>query len=177
MTFSQLLEQGRLNANMPAYKRKKEKAISVCVEQLTSHTDPYCAVSGGKDSVAMACLLNDAAKQCNRDFTLWAHVSDASFPGTLETCQALSKHIQRKLDMFQSDSAFDSINNKQRMAFGKTGVFFGSIKEYAKDKDVAFVGVRAYESKRRMRAAKAHDFNPLPRKEGDQNHIRVRDEI
>lgn len=156
MTFSQLLEQGRLNVNMPAYKRKKEKAIAVCIEQLVSHNAPYCAVSGGKDSVAMACLLNDAANRCGKDFTLWTHVSDASFPGTLETCQTLSNHIHRKLDMFQSNSAFDSVNNKQRMAFGKTGVFFGSVKEYAKNKDLAFVGVRAYESKRRMKAAKAH---------------------
>ena len=156
MTFVQLLEQGRINANLSTYKRKKEEAISVCIEQLASHTAPYCAVSGGKDSVAMACLLNDAANICKKDFKLWTHVSDASFPGTLETCQALAGKIQRKLDIFRSNSAFDSVANKQRAAFGKTGVFFGSVKEYAKDKDVAFVGVRAYESKRRMQAAKSH---------------------
>lgn len=156
MTFLQLLEQGRLNANMPAYKRKKEKAIDVCIEQLKSHNAPYCVVSGGKDSVAMACLLDDAATQCGKDFTLWSHISDASFPGTLETCQALSASLQRKLDLFLSNSALDHVTDKQRMAFGKTGVFFGSVKQYAEDKDLAFVGVRAYESKRRMAAAKAH---------------------
>lgn len=167
MTLSQIMEQARLNACLPAYKNKKAKALSVCIEQLMTHSYPYCAVSGGKDSVAMACLLNEAAHKCGKDFTLWLHFSDASFPGTLEICQDLANKIQRKLDVFKSDSAFDSVNNKQRMAFGKTGVFFGSIKEYAKGKDVAFVGVRAYESKRRMNAAKSHGMTFHSKSMGD----------
>ena len=44
----------------------------------------------------------------------------------------------------------------KKQAFGKQGVFFDSIREYAADKDLSFVGVRASESKRRMRAAKVH---------------------
>lgn len=156
MTMDQLLEQGRLNCSLPAYKRKKEKAINICIDQFESHKNPYCAISGGKDSVAMACLVNDAARQCGKGFRLWSHISDASFPGTLETCQALASKIGRDLDLFQSDSAFDNVSGKKRMAFGKTGVFFNSVRDYAKDKDLSFVGVRAYESKRRMQAAKAH---------------------
>lgn len=40
--------------------------------------------------------------------------------------------------------------------YALSGVFFSSVREYAKDKDLCFVGVRAAESRRRMRAAKAH---------------------
>lgn len=167
MTLSQIMEQAKLNACLPAYKNKKAKALSVCIEQLMTHSYPYCAVSGGKDSVAMACLLNEAAHQCNKSFTLWLHFSDASFPGTLETCQALANKINRKLDIFVSNSAFDSVNKKKCQEFGKSGVFFDSVKDYAKNKDVAFVGVRAYESKRRMNAAKSHGMTFHSKSMGD----------
>lgn len=157
MTIEQFIEQGRLNAKMQAYRTKKTKAIDVCVEQLKAHECPYVAISGGKDSVAMAFIVDAAARQIRADFTLWAHISDASFPGTLEVCQQVAQMLGRRLDIYQPDfSAFDKLDEKQRMAFGKTGVFFSSVKDYNADKDLAFVGVRAYESARRMKAAKAH---------------------
>lgn len=156
MTIHELLERGRLNAKLPTYQRKKEVALKICEEQLKLHSAPYCALSGGKDSVAMCYIVNEAAKRCRKDFRLWSHLSDASFPGTRETCLKVAESIGRELDTFESTSALESVNNKKRMAFGKRGVFFDSVREYAKYKDLAFVGVRAFESKRRMKAAKAH---------------------
>lgn len=156
MTIDELLERGRLNSKLPAYLRKKEEALKVCMEQLESHNAPYCALSGGKDSVAMCFVVNEAAKRCGKQFRLWSHLSDASFPGTYETCLKVAESIEREWDTFQSTSALESVDGKKRAAFGKRGVFFDSIRHYAEDKDLAFVGVRAFESKRRMQAAKAH---------------------
>lgn len=157
MTFDEYMERGRINAQMPNYKRKKAKAIAVCVEMLSAHEKPYVSLSGGKDSVAMAFIVDEAAQLANKNFTLWSHISDASFPGTLETCKKVAEKVGRKLDVYKhGESAFDLINNKKRQAFGKKGVFFDSVIAYSQNKDLAFVGVRAGESKRRMQAAKAH---------------------
>lgn len=151
------MERGRVNSRLTAYRRKKDEAMKVCTEQLAAHKAPYVALSGGKDSVAMAFLVDAAARSAGCDFTLWSHISDASFPGTEETCREVAERLGRHIDIYTSPfSAYDALDSKKRAAFGKTGVFFGSLREYAKDKDLAFVGVRARESKRRTKAAKAH---------------------
>lgn len=157
MTFDEYMERGKLNSQMSNYKRKKAKAIEVCAEMLLTHEKPYVSLSGGKDSVAMSFIVDEAARLVSKNFTLWSHISDASFPGTLETCEKVAEKINRKLDVYKhGESAFDLINNKKRQAFGKKGVFFDSVIAYSQDKDLTFVGVRANESKRRMQAAKAH---------------------
>ena len=156
MTLEQLIEQGRLNMCMPTYQRKREDALRVCREQLLTHKRPYLSLSGGKDSVAMAFLADEAARETGTDFTIWTHVSSASFPGTLETCQEVARRLGRKLDVYDGGDAFAKMSEPQRMAFGKSGTFFESVRAYAADKDLSFVGVRAYESSRRMQAAKAH---------------------
>ncbi len=157
MTCSDLLRIGETNSRLARYKTKKAKAIEVCREQLRTHSAPYVAISGGKDSVAMSYLVDEAARAEGIDFRLWAHVSDASFPGTVETCQEVAERLGRPLDVYASEqSAFEYVNMEDKRKFGKKGVFFDSIREYARDKDLAFVGVRAGESKRRMTAAKAH---------------------
>lgn len=153
-----MLDMGKIRAKMSAYKTKKQKAIDLCAEKLLSHRAPYVALSGGKDSVAMAYIVNDAAIRTGKDFRLWLHASDASFPGTIETCRDVADKICRPLDISMSKaSAFDLLRDTDRkQAFGKTGVFFTEVRRYASDKDLAFVGVRAGESKRRTQAAKAH---------------------
>lgn len=157
MDINEFLEIGQIRCKMDVYKRKKQNAIEVCVQQLETHREPYLALSGGKDSVAMSFIVDEAARQCGRDFRIWSHVSDASFPGTVETIQRVAEMTDRQLDSYESStSAFDYLNKKEKQAFGKAGAFFDSIREYAKDKDLAFVGVRAAESKRRHKAAMAH---------------------
>lgn len=157
MKFEEFINCGRLRAKMQQYTRKKAEAIETCCKAFESSQSPYVSISGGKDSVAMAFIVNEAAKICGKDFRLWAHISDASFPGTLETCKKTSEMINRILDVYESKiSAFDAVTQEKRQSFGKTGVFFDSIRDYAKEKDLAFVGVRASESKRRKQAASAH---------------------
>lgn len=156
LSFEQFMECGRLRSKMSAYQKKKNEAIKICENALLTHEAPYAALSGGKDSVAMAFIINDAAKKCGKDFRLWAHISDASFPGTEETCVKVSEMTGRQLDISRSDKAFEMLSAKEVSAFGKSGVFFSEVRKYNKTKDVAFVGVRANESKRRMKAAKIH---------------------
>lgn len=141
---------------MNQYRAKKEKAIDVCCECLEKSDFPYVALSGGKDSVAMAFIVAEASRKVTKPVRLWTHVSDASFPGTIETCRAVSDALNIPLDIYDGGCAYQRVSDKKKMSFGKSGVFFDSIREYADDKDLAFVGVRANESKRRMSAAKAH---------------------
>lgn len=136
-------------------KEKIKESFAICL-------NPYLSLSGGKDSIAMLALTEEIATEINRDYVIWSHVSDASFPGTMETINKCVEKTRRKLILEQSEiSAFEIL--KDRFAcqqFGKTGVFFDSIKKVEKiyNFDLAFVGVRAHESKRRMEAFKAHGF-------------------
>ena len=157
MTFDEIFECGKLRSKMRSYQNKKQKSIELCINALENHNCPYVALSGGKDSVAMAFIVDEAAKKCGKDFNLWVHLSDASFPGTEEICKTVSEMTGRNLDISRCDqSAFELLTVDPVQAFGKSGVFFSEVRKYNKTKDLAFVGVRAYESKRRMNAAKAH---------------------
>lgn len=156
MDIEYFREIGQIRCKQPQYQAKKQAAIKLIQEQLIAHETPYLALSGGKDSVIMAFIVNEAARACGKDFRLWAHLSDASFPGTREIVEEVRLLIDRPLDIFESNEAFENMSPKQSQAFGKSGVFYNSIREYAVDKDLAFVGVRAWESKRRMKAAKIH---------------------
>ena len=157
MTIQEFLEVGRVRSKMMVYQRRKAAAVDLCRQVLETHRSPYAALSGGKDSVAMCCILDEAARADGRRFRIWSHVSDASFPGTEETCRELATRLNRPLDIDMSPvSAFDALNGDQRQAFGKRGVFFDAVRRYAEDKDLCFVGVRARESKRRRQAANVH---------------------
>jgi len=157
MTFDEFIEIGRLRAKSPQYRKKRDASIELAARELITHERPYLSLSGGKDSTAMAFIVNEAAIQVNREFRVWCHVSDASFPGTIETVKAVCDRIHRPLDLYRCPvSAFELVKSKQRRPFGKSGAFFDSIRTYADDKDLCFVGVRACESKRRMKAAKIH---------------------
>jgi len=157
MTIADFVEIGRLRSKHPQYSEKLNAAITLACEQLVKHDRPYVSISGGKDSTAMSFIVDEAARTTGKDFELWCHVSDASFPGTVETVEKIAKTLGRKLVLYESPiSAFEAVKQKQKASFGKSGIFFDSIRAYAADKDLSFVGVRAFESKRRMKAARAH---------------------
>jgi 3'-phosphoadenosine 5'-phosphosulfate sulfotransferase (PAPS reductase)/FAD synthetase len=157
MTFSEFVKIGQIRSKMLEYKRKKEAAIGISEKILNDSKSPYMAISGGKDSVAMAYIIGEAVKRTGKTVRIWGHVSDASFPGTVETIQEVSTRLSLPLDIYTSEvSAFSVFGKQSKQAFGKTGYFFDSVRNYAKDKDVAFVGVRAAESKRRTKAAYAN---------------------
>lgn len=159
MTFDDFLRQGDIRRKMQGYRDKRRKAVETAAEALMQHQKAYVSVSGGKDSVVCACIADEAARMAGRDIILWAHVSDASFPGTEDTITALAGQLGRRLVISRSEgSAYDALRNPARRAFGKTGVFFDSIRKWVRESgcDLCLTGVRAYESKRRMQAARAH---------------------
>lgn len=156
MTIDDFYETGRIWCKSGKFLNKLKNAIDVCKNQLESHDNPYIACSGGKDSGVLAFLVNEASKKCGKKVRIWSHISDASFPGTKETIMEISERLNTPVDFYESEySAIENLGQaKQRRKFGKSGVFYESIREYANDKDLSFVGVRACESKRRMKAAK-----------------------
>ena len=159
MTFDEFLRIGELHRKTPAYRRKSERALEIALAEIERHERPYVSVSGGKDSVVCACVADKAARIAGKEIALWAHVSDASFPGTEDTIAELARRLTRPLTFDRCEgSAFDRLKNPERRAFGKTGDFFSSIRRWNEESgcDLCFTGVRAYESRRRMRAAKVH---------------------
>lgn len=154
-----LQELGELRLNMPVYRRRLEKAKSIVGQAFSQCERPYVAVSGGKDSIAMLGIVDDVAKELGRDFEIWAHLSDASFPGTEETIRETCRIIGREPIIDWSPvSAFDVIDQGSKQQFGKKGYFFDAIKNYVEtnNRDLVFIGVRAQESARRRRAVRIH---------------------
>ena len=156
MQIDDFIEIGRLHSQSARFKEKWKKAVLLCAEQLTAHQSAYVACSGGKDSNVLVYLVAEAAKTAGKSFKVWSHISDASFPGTEETVKKVCEAAGVTPDIFHSPySAFERVStDKQKRAFGKSGAYFDSVREFAKDKDLCFTGVRAFESKRRMRAAR-----------------------
>lgn len=159
MNIEDFMRQGAIRMKMRDYAQKRDYAINVAEDALRESERAYVSVSGGKDSVVCACIVDAAARRLDVDFVLWAHISDASFPGTLGTCELLAKRLNRKLVIDRSPiSAYDALKNPQKRAFGKSGYFFSAIQHWVETSkcDLCFTGVRAYESQRRMTAAKMH---------------------
>ncbi len=99
MNFDDFLRQGEIRRKMQSYIDKREKAVAVAADAIASHQKAYVSVSGGKDSVVCACIADEAARRAGRELVLWAHVSDASFPGTEETIVALADQLGRELEI------------------------------------------------------------------------------
>lgn len=154
MNLDDLMEAAEIYSRSTRFKKKLDDTLYLCKEVLKAHDRPYIACSGGKDSAVMARVLQETGFK----MPLWAHVSDASFPGTKEYLQDLS--ILTKFPLELSECPFSALEtaatSPERQKFGKSGVFYSEVRKYAQDKDLAFVGVRGYESKRRMKAAKIH---------------------
>lgn len=156
MTIDDFYETGRIWCKSSKFLNKLQNAIRLCERELESHDRPYIACSGGKDSGVLVRIVNEAAKKTDKNVKIWSHISDASFPGTKETIEAIAKKEKLYVDFYESEfSAIEYVStSKEKRKFGKSGIFYDSVREYAKDKDLSFVGVRASESKRRMKSAK-----------------------
>ncbi len=155
MTVEDFREIGAIRAQSPKFAAKWEQAVDLCSGLLRESQNPYVSISGGKDSGVRARAVTEAARRTGATFRCGTQLSDAAFPGTEETVRAIVGMTGMPLDIFKSPvSAFDYLaENDARRQFGKSGVFYESIREYARDKDLSFVGVRASESKRRRKAA------------------------
>ena len=139
------------------FQKKMAQARDYVRDAFNSCENPYLSISGGKDSIAMLGIVDEVAREMKRDFLCWIHLSDASFPGTLETSLEACRKLERVLVADYSPvSAFDVIGKQSKARFGKKGYFFDAVERMAKNHDLSFVGVRAAESKRRRDACNAH---------------------
>ena len=163
MTLDNFLEIGSIWSASNQFLRKLQNSKEIVKEQLLKYDKPYICLSGGKDSVVMAFLIADVIqhdiKDYKGDIILWGHVSDASYPGTIETMEKVSSQTGIKLILDTSPvSAFEVLDDSVVKQFGKQGYFFDAIENCINtyERNLSFIGVRADESRRRMRAVKAH---------------------
>ena len=152
-----LQKVGKIAMHHRDFKSRLIQAKKYIKEAFSLCKNPYVALSGGKDSIAMLGIVNDVAMELNREFVCWLHYSDASFPSTLEICHDVCKKMNRQLIVDESPvSAFDVIGKQSDTKFGKKGYFFDAVERMAGQYDLVFVGVRAFESARRMHACRVH---------------------
>lgn len=149
---------GRMRAMFASFKQRREQAVRVAEREISRSKQPYVAVSGGKDSVAVLAVAAEAARKLGREIIAWSHVSDASFPGTEETIAEACKIVGVEAHFDRSPvSAFDVFGHAGIKKYGKEGFFFDAIRAWlGSGYDLAFTGVRAAESRRRMIAARIH---------------------
>lgn len=152
MDIERFYEIGKVNSFMPTYQKRLGVAKAEIYHNLNTHDKPYIAVSGGKDSMVLLHLVNQVAKGIGKEVVAWSHLSNASFPSTFETIEKLVERCGIEWVVNENKDAYTYLRDKEKMKFGKSGVFFDSVKEFAADKDLAFVGTRASESKRRRKA-------------------------
>lgn len=167
MTLEEFYQRGRLNLKLSSFRNKLRKAKEEIERVLTQYEKPYLACSGGKDSMAMMYLVHDVAKKMNKSFVVWSHLSNASFPGTYETIKKGVETLGLEWVVDSNQDAYKYLKRGQMAKFGKGGVFYSKIREFAKDYDLAFVGTRAYESLRRMRSIKIKGMTFYSKSMGD----------
>lgn len=142
------------------FKEAISKAEDFVLQAFRACNTPCLNLSAGKDSVAMLAIVDTVAKRINRQYTIWSHVSDASFPETENIINECAVITKRRTILDRSPvSAFDLISQKRyEQQFGKKGVFFDAIRKNVSENnfDLCFVGVRADESKRRLKACRVH---------------------
>jgi len=147
---------GPIAAKTNIYQERKTCVMEIIEACLRDVDTFYVALSGGKDSVALLGLVADVAGKMGKDVLAWAHLSDASFPGTVETCRAACAVVGCELmEDWSPVSAWDVIGQQSSQRFGKTGFFFDAVRRMNRKYDLVFTGVRAAESLRRLRAARA----------------------
>lgn len=155
-----LNEIGEVAQLLPMFRKKLERSKALVRRALSEHKAPYIAISGGKDSIAMLGIVSDVAREMRCDNLLaWAHLSDASYPGTAETIREACRMSGIELvEDWSPVSAFDVVGQGSKVRFGKRGYFFDAIKRFVEEyaRDLAFIGVRAAESHRRRRAVRIH---------------------
>lgn len=152
---------GPLHARTKQFASRLASAKEIVERALSRYESPYMSISGGKDSIAMLGVVATVAKSLGQNVRAWAHVSDASFPGTVETITEACRIADVRLVINESPvSAWDVVGAQSDKRFGKEGYFFTAIRQWLdwSKHDLAFVGVRAAESKRRYKAAKAHGY-------------------
>lgn len=170
---------GKLHALDSRFKSRFKRAVELAASEISDSVKPYVSVSGGKDSVALLAVVSEAAKVTNREVVAWSHISDASFPGTRETVEEACEIAGLRLVFDESPvSAFEVFGHAGDKRYGKEGYFFGAIKSWLmQGYDLCFTGVRAQESNRRFKAARAHGqaFNttvPAPHRKCERKSCR-----
>lgn len=98
-------EMGEIRRKSEKFLKKLDSAINICKKQMEEHKSPYVALSGGKDSGVLAYIVNEAARETGRDYRIWSHVSDASFPGTVETVKKIAESLKKEV-LFELGVAF-----------------------------------------------------------------------
>lgn len=155
----ELKKLGKYHSRTALFQKRFREAVEFAKLAFSICDNPCVNISGGKDSIAMLAVVSEAAKDMGRDFTCWIHVSDASFPGTIETAKEAVELCDSELIVSESPvSAFDVDFSREVKQFGKEGVFFSEIRRNMEENgfDLCFIGNRMFESKRRMKACLAH---------------------
>lgn len=146
------------HAKTSAYLRRWDRACEHAARGIT-HGRFYCALSGGKDGVAVAAVVNVA---CGHDVMLAHAHTELNTPGMLETAERTAELLDMDLDVFEPDrdiwqwlrswpKQYSLREREHRREFDRLFASGNMLVayQYANGFTGAFSGVRADESKGR----------------------------
>lgn len=161
MNWDDYLRLWGAHARTAAHKRRWDKACAEARKALAVADPWYCALSGGKDGVALAAVVREA---CGPDIMLAHAHTDLNTPGMLETAEATAEALDMDLDVFEPEediwhwlrawpAAYSLREPQHRLEFDKLFASGNMLVayQYANGYTGAFSGMRAEESRgRRM---------------------------
>lgn len=154
--WSAVVATWRMHATRPAFKRLVTRTMEAAREIDAEGLRLFLALSGGKDSTALAGVLNEAGVDYHA-----VHVhTEINTPGTRETVDALADHIGFSLDVCEpEDDVWEllaqPVEGKKDPLFDRASS--GSLlvaHTYAEEWDGSWTGMRANESRGRTMNAR-----------------------
>lgn len=149
-----------MQSKMPDFKKRKRQAIGVIEHFLKQCSAPYFSFSGGKDSTAMLCLLNEIGAL---DVPIFTQSDDLDWDFKESLCRGIISELGFK-DYTFSKSNVSVLNQLEGLndSIDISDCFYGEIQRFSTDRkrNGWCMGIRAEESlKRRITVKNAWKNN------------------
>ncbi len=160
-SWESMMRTWEIHATLDSYKRRLDRAVRHARLGHETCGNMYVAMSGGKDGVALACVVSDAG--LGDRMLAHAH-NELNTPGMLETAEATADLLDMDLDVFEPEqnvfkwlAAYPHdasiVEYEHHKEFAKLFASGNMLVAYQYDNgfDGAFTGMRSEESRgRRM---------------------------
>lgn len=143
-----------VNSQLPTYQRRLEQAKKFITDALSLNIRWYVGWSGGKDSTALAYLVNSLCPK----ITIWSEKDDCDFPNEVSYIKSVAEKYGFNHEITYIEGSLWEIIKQNKINIcedihskGKlpTNLFFDAISEQQKNYDGVFLGLRSEEAKRR----------------------------
>ena len=102
MTWESYQRAWSLHAQSAAFRRKRERSLAIIRQAMSQSTRMVVSLSGGKDSVAMAGLVEECG---GAESMPLAHATSAfNFPDTMAVCESVAERLNQDFIVVEPDA-------------------------------------------------------------------------